>query len=108
MENGLGAHDTLVTEADGTRHVDDDYRIEYLQRHVEQLRETVADGVGVFGYLPWTAFDVVALSTGSMSKRYGFVYVDLDDEGRGTFARTPKKSYWWYQRVIASNGEELG
>ena len=107
VENGLGAHDTLVREADGTRHVDDDYRIEYLRRHIEQLRESVCDGVGVFGYLPWTAFDVVALSTGSMSKRYGFVYVDLDDEGRGTFDRTPKKSYWWYQRVIASNGGEL-
>jgi 6-phospho-beta-glucosidase len=107
VENGLGAHDTLVREADGTRYVDDDYRIEYLRRHIEQLRESVCDGVGVFGYLPWTAFDVVALSTGSMSKRYGFVYVDLDDEGRGTFDRTPKKSYWWYQRVIASNGGEL-
>ena len=103
VENGLGAHDTLVAESDGTRHVDDDYRIEYLSRHIEQLREAVADGVGVFGYLPWTAFDVIALSTGSMSKRYGFVYVDLDDEGNGTFERTPKKSFYWYRDLIAGN-----
>ena len=108
VENGLGAHDELVVEADGTRHVDDDYRIAYLSAHIEQLREAVADGVGVFGYLPWTAFDVVALSTGTMSKRYGFVYVDLDDEGRGSFERTPKKSYYWYQGVCRSNGEVLG
>ena len=108
VENGLGAHDELVVEADGTRHVDDDYRIAYLAAHIEQLREAVADGVGVFGYLPWTAFDVVALSTGTMSKRYGFVYVDLDDEGRGSFERTPKKSYYWYQGVCRSNGEVLG
>lgn len=101
VENGLGAHDTLVVEPDGSRHVDDDYRIAYLSAHIEQLREAVADGVGVFGYLPWTAFDVVALSTGSMSKRYGFVYVDLDDEGNGTFERTPKKSYWWYRDLIS-------
>lgn len=100
VENGLGAHDELVVEADGSRHVDDDYRIAYLAAHIDQLREAVADGVGVFGYLPWTAFDVVALSTGSMSKRYGFVYVDLDDEGRGSFDRTPKKSYYWYRDLI--------
>ena len=102
VENGLGAHDELVVEPDGSAHVDDDYRIAYLAAHVEQLREAVADGVGVFGYLPWTAFDVVALSTGSMSKRYGFVYVDLDDEGHGSFARTPKKSYYWYRDLIAA------
>ena len=101
VENGLGAHDKLEVEADGTRHVDDDYRIAYLQAHIEQLREAVADGVGVFGYLPWTAFDVVALSTGTMSKRYGFVYVDLDDEGNGSFDRIPKKSYYWYRDLIA-------
>lgn len=107
VENGLGARDELVVEADGSRHVDDDYRIAYLAAHIEQLREAVADGVGVFGYLPWTAFDVVALSTGSMSKRYGFVYVDLDDEGHGSFDRTPKKSYYWYRRVCKSNGAVL-
>ena len=101
VENGLGARDELVVEADGTRHVEDDYRIAYLSAHIEQLREAVADGVGVFGYLPWTAFDVVALSTGSMSKRYGFVYVDLDDEGHGSFDRIPKKSYYWYRDLIA-------
>ena len=101
VENGLGAHDELVVEPDGSRHVDDDYRICYLSAHIEQLREAVACGVGVFGYLPWTAFDVVALSTGSMSKRYGFVYVDLNDEGVGTFERTPKMSFYWYRDLVS-------
>ncbi len=102
VENGLGCHDDLVVEADGTRHVDDDYRIAYLQAHIDALREAVADGVGVFGYLPWSAFDLVALSTGTMEKRYGLVYVDLDDNGVGTLERTPKKSYYWYRDLIAS------
>lgn len=100
VENGLGAHDTLIVEQNGSRHVDDDYRIEYLRLHIEQLREAIADGVEVFGYLPWTAFDVIALSTGSMRKRYGFVYIDLDDEGKGSRERIPKKSFYWYRDLI--------
>ena len=101
VENGLGCHDDLVVDADGTRHVDDDYRIDYLRQHIDALREAVSDGVGVVGYLPWSAFDLVALSTGTMEKRYGLVYVDLDDEGNGTLERTPKKSYGWYRDLIA-------
>ncbi len=102
VENGLGCHDDLVVDADGTRHVDDDYRIDYLRQHIDALREAVSDGVGVVGYLPWSAFDLVALSTGTMEKRYGLVYVDLDDEGNGTLERTPKKSYGWYRDRIAA------
>ena len=101
VENGLGCHDDLVVDPDGTRHVDDDYRIDYLSRHIDALREAVVDGVNVVGYLPWSAFDLVALSTGSMAKRYGLVYVDLDDEGNGTLQRTPKKSYGWYRDLIS-------
>ncbi len=108
VENGLGAHDDLVVGEDGVARVDDDYRIDYLARHIDAMREAVSDGVRVFGYLPWSAFDLVALSTGSMEKRYGFVYVDLDSEGNGTRARTPKKSYYWYKRVIESGGADLG
>ena len=106
VENGLGCHDDLVVDADGTRHVDDDYRIDYLSRHIEALQEAIADGVDVVGYLPWSAFDLVALSTGSMAKRYGFVYVDLDDEGHGTLDRTSKKSYFWYRDLIAQKRAE--
>ena len=106
VENGLGCHDDLVVDADGTRHVDDDYRIDYLSRHIEALQEAIADGVDVVGYLPWSAFDLVALSTGSMAKRYGFVYVDLDDEGHGTLDRTSKKSYFWYRDLIAHKRAE--
>ena len=102
VENGLGCHDDLVVDADGTRHVDDDYRIDYLRQHIDALREAVSDGVGVVGYLPWSAFDLVALSTGTMEKRYGLVYVDLDDEGNGTLERTRKKSYGWYRDRIAA------
>lgn len=101
VENGLGCHDDLVIDADGARHVDDDYRIDYLARHIDALHEAVADGVDVVGYLPWSAFDLVALSTGTMEKRYGLVYVDLDDQGKGTLERTPKKSYWWYRDRIS-------
>jgi 6-phospho-beta-glucosidase len=101
VENGLGCHDDLVVDADGARHVDDDYRIDYLARHIDALHEAVADGVDVVGYLPWSAFDLVALSTGTMEKRYGLVYVDLDDQGKGTLERTPKKSYWWYRDRIS-------
>ena len=101
VENGLGCHDDLVVEADGMRHVDDDYRIDYLARHIDALQEAIADGADVVGYLPWSAFDLVALSTGSMAKRYGLVYVDLDDEGHGTLDRTSKKSYFWYRDLIA-------
>ena len=103
-ENGLGAVDTV--EEDGSIH--DPYRIEYLKRHIEEMAKAVDDGVDLIGYTPWGCIDLVSVSTGEMSKRYGFIYVDADDEGNGSFERTRKDSFWWYRRVIASNGEDLG
>ena len=101
-ENGLGTIDEFV---DGT--VDDGYRIDYIRRHIEEMALAVEDGVDVFGYTYWGCIDCVAASTGEMSKRYGFIYVDQDDDGNGTLERYPKRSFDWYRRVIASNGAEL-
>lgn len=103
VENGLGAKDDLVNGE-----VDDDYRIEYLKAHVEAMKQAIEeDGVDVMGYTPWGCIDLVSASTGEMSKRYGFIYVDRDDEGKGSMTRYKKKSFDWYQQVIASNGENL-
>ena len=104
VENGLGAMD--VPDENG--YVADDYRIDYLKKHIQAFKDAVEiDGVELLGYTTWGCIDLVAASTGQMSKRYGFVYVDRDDEGNGTLTRTKKKSFEWYQKVIASNGEEL-
>ena len=104
VENGLGAVDHV--EADGSIH--DQYRIEYLAKHIAELKKAVElDGVEVLGYTPWGCIDLISAGTGEMSKRYGFIYVDLDDEGHGTFDRSRKDSFYWYQKVIASNGEDL-
>ncbi|WP_270325377.1 glycoside hydrolase family 1 protein [[Eubacterium] hominis] len=102
VENGLGAKDELVNGE-----VHDDYRIAYLKEHIKALKEAICDGVDVIGYMPWSAIDLVGLSTGSIEKRYGFIYVDMDNEGNGTLKRIPKKSYDWYKHVIETNGEEL-
>lgn len=104
VENGLGAADRL--EEDG--HVHDPYRIDYLRDHIQQIREAIEDGVQVIGYTPWGCIDLVSLSTGEMKKRYGFIYVDLDDKGQGSFDRIKKDSFFWYKKVIASNGADLG
>lgn len=104
VENGMGTYDKV--SADGKIH--DSYRIAYLRAHIEQMKEAVKDGVNLMGYLTWAPIDLVSFSTSQMSKRYGFVYVDLDDEGNGTMNRTPKDSFYWYKQVIASNGEDLG
>ncbi|PTQ86188.1 6-phospho-beta-glucosidase [Trichococcus patagoniensis] len=101
VENGLGAKD--IKEADGS--VQDDYRIDYLKEHIKAMHEAVLDGVDLIGYTPWGCIDLVSASTGEMSKRYGFIYVDLDDEGNGTLERSKKKSFGWYKEVIATNGE---
>lgn len=101
-ENGLGAKDTLT--ADGKVH--DDYRIDYMKNHVEQMKEAVIDGVDLMGYTSWGCIDLVSAGTSQMSKRYGFIYVDQDDEGKGNLKRYPKDSFYWYKKVIASNGEE--
>ena len=103
VENGLGAIDTVDNEGI----INDDYRIDYLRRHIKAMNSAVEDGVELLGYTPWGCIDLVSASTGEMSKRYGFIYVDLDDEGNGTGARMKKKSFDWYKEVIASNGEKL-
>ena len=102
-ENGLGAFDT----PDEHGRVHDDYRIAYYREHVRALREAIRDGVEVIGFFPWGPIDIVSCSSSEMSKRYGFVHVDLDDHGRGTAKRTPKDSYDWYTRVVASNGADV-
>jgi 6-phospho-beta-glucosidase len=105
VENGLGAKD--VVAADGS--IDDSYRINYLREHIKAMKAAIDDdGVDLLGYTPWGCIDLVSASTGEMSKRYGFIHVDKDDEGKGTLARSRKKSFYWYQSVIESNGEKLG
>ncbi len=103
VENGLGAYDQV--ENDGA--ILDDYRIEYLKSHIVSMAEAIEDGVELMGYTPWGCIDLVSASTGEMSKRYGFIYVDLDDEGIGTMNRSRKKSFNWYKEVIATNGGSL-
>lgn len=101
-ENGLGAYDTLTE--DGKIH--DDYRIAYLKAHIEQLKLAVSDGVEMMGYCPWSAIDLVSTHEG-IRKRYGFIYVDTTDEKTGTLNRYRKDSFYWYKKVIETNGEDL-
>ncbi|MBW9386128.1 6-phospho-beta-glucosidase [Enterobacter sp. EC_62] len=103
VENGLGAKDK--PDADGT--VQDDYRISYLNDHLVQVREAIEDGVEVMGYTSWGPIDLVSASKAELSKRYGFIYVDRDDSGKGTLARSRKKSFYWYKEVIATKGASL-
>ncbi|WP_137662994.1 glycoside hydrolase family 1 protein [Enterococcus hulanensis] len=103
VENGLGAIDEV--QPDGT--IEDNYRIDYLREHIEAMKKAVDDGVDLMGYTPWGCIDLVSASTGEMSKRYGFIYVDLDDEGNGTLDRSKKASFDWYKKVIETNGEKL-
>lgn len=103
VENGLGARDEVTS--DGKIH--DGYRIDYLRRHIAEAGKAIADGVDLFGYLSWAPIDLVSASTGEMAKRYGFLYVDRDDNGGGDGKRIPKDSYDWYRRVIDSNGKDL-
>ncbi|MBQ4270362.1 MAG: 6-phospho-beta-glucosidase [Clostridiales bacterium] len=104
VENGLGAYDKL--EAD--KSCDDSYRIAYLKAHIEQMKKAVEiDGVDLMGYTPWGCIDVVSFTTGELAKRYGFIYVDLNDDGTGSGERYRKKSFDWYKKVIESNGEIL-
>ena len=104
VENGLGAFDKV--EEDGS--INDDYRIEYIREHIKAMHDAIEiDGVELLGYTTWGCIDLVSASTGEMSKRYGFIYVDRDDEGNGTLERIKKKSFDWYKKVISSNGESL-
>lgn len=104
VENGLGAAD----EPDSDGNINDDYRIDYLRDHIREMRNaSQKDGVEILGYTMWGPFDLVSLSTGEMKKRYGFIYVDMDDKGNGTLKRTKKKSWYWMKKVILSNGADL-
>ncbi|WP_413729430.1 6-phospho-beta-glucosidase [Sodalis sp. RH22] len=103
VENGLGAKDEINAQGE----IVDDYRINYLREHIKAMGEAIADGIPVIGYTSWGCIDLVSASTGEMSKRYGFVYVDRDDHGNGTLARKRKKSFYWYKKVIASKGADL-
>ncbi|VUX10706.1 Aryl-phospho-beta-D-glucosidase BglH [Streptococcus pasteurianus] len=103
VENGLGAVDVVE---DGKIH--DQYRIDYLREHIKTLKQAVEDdGVELLGYTTWGCIDLVSAGTGEMKKRYGFIYVDRDNEGHGTLIRTPKDSFYWYKKVIATNGKDL-
>jgi 6-phospho-beta-glucosidase len=107
VENGLGANDELIEE-NGEITIHDDYRIDYLRSHIKAVEQAVAiDGIPVIGYLSWGPIDIVSAGTGEMKKRYGYIYVDLDDLGQGSNKRYKKDSFDWYKKVIASNGEQL-
>ena len=103
VENGMGAKD--VVEADGSIH--DPYRVEYFRQHISEMGKAIDEGVEMWGYTTWAPIDLISASTNQMSKRYGFIYVDQDDMGNGTLARSRKDSFYWYKKVIASNGEDL-
>lgn len=107
VENGLGAVDELIEDDNGNLTVMDDYRIEYLNNHLVQVREAIEDGVNVMGYTTWGCIDLVSASTAELKKRYGFIYVDRKDDGSGTLNRYKKKSFGWYKKVIGTNGESL-
>ena len=103
VENGLGAYDKI--EENGC--IEDNYRIEYLTEHLKQVAEAIEEGVECIGYTSWGCIDIISAATSQMSKRYGFIYVDSDDLGNGTYNRKRKKSFYWYKKVIESNGENL-
>lgn len=103
VENGLGAYDKV--EIDGAIH--DDYRIDYFKQHIEQMGEAIKDGVDLIGYTSWGPIDLVSASTGEMAKRYGFIYVNKQDDGSGDLSRSRKDSFYWYKKVIESNGQKL-
>ncbi|MST88827.1 family 1 glycosylhydrolase [Sharpea azabuensis] len=103
VENGLGAYDKV--EEDGSIH--DEYRIDYYRQHIIEMNKAIEHGVDLIGYTTWGCIDLVSAGTGEMRKRYGFIYVDMDDEGKGSMARSRKDSFYWYKKVIASNGADL-
>lgn len=103
VENGLGAFDKI--ESDGS--INDDYRIEYLKEHLKQVALAIEEGVDCMGYTSWGCIDIISAATSQMSKRYGFIYVNCDDLGNGTYNIFKKKSFYWYKDVISSNGANL-
>lgn len=107
VENGLGAVDVLEQKEDGSYTVEDDYRIDYLAQHIKEMAKAVEDGVDLMGYTSWGCIDIVSASTAQLKKRYGFIYVDRNDDGSGTLKRYRKKSFYWYRDVIRTNGQCL-
>lgn len=107
VENGLGAVDELIMDENGNKTVNDDYRIKYLNDHLVQVAEAIEDGVEIMGYTSWGCIDLVSATTAELRKRYGFIYVDRNDDGSGTLERYKKKSFNWYKEVISTNGECL-
>ncbi len=104
VENGIGLHE----DTDESGVVQDDERIAYFANHIGEMKKAIdEDGVTLMGYCPWGPIDIVSAGTGEMEKRYGFIHVDKNNKGEGTLKRTPKKSFYWYQKVIASNGDDL-
>ena len=103
VENGMGAFDKV--EEDGS--INDDYRIDYFRSHFEAMARAIDDGVELMGYTSWACIDLVSAGTNQMTKRYGFIYVDCDDYGNGTYNRSKKKSFYWYKKVIETNGEDM-
>ena len=103
VENGLGAFDTV--EEDGSIH--DPFRIDYYRQHIEAMSKAIDNGVDLIAYTTWGCIDLVSAGTGEMRKRYGFIYVDKQDDGTGDYSRSRKDSFYWYKKVIASNGEDL-
>ena len=104
VENSLGAQD--VVEEDGSIH--DPYRIDYLRENIQSMKDAVLeDGIPLMGYTSWGCIDLVSASTAELKKRYGYIYVDRNDDGTGTLNRYKKKSFYWYKDVIATNGEAL-
>ena len=103
VENGMGA----IDQADENGYVEDDYRIDYYRPHIEAMSAACDNGVDLIAYTTWGCIDLVSAGTGEMRKRYGFIYVDKHDDGSGTMKRSRKDSFYWYKKVIASNGEDL-
>lgn len=103
VENGLGA----IDKVEENEAIHDEYRIDYLREHIRAMSDAIEDGVDLIAYTPWGCIDLVSASTGEMHKRYGFIYVDKHDDGSGTLKRSRKDSFYWYKKVINSNGEDL-
>lgn len=106
-ENGLGAMDKLEVNDEGMKTVNDDYRIEYHRTHIEAMKEAIEEGVEVLGYTSWGPIDCISAASAEITKRYGFVYVDLQQDGSGSLERVRKRSFHWYQKCIQSNGENI-
>lgn len=102
-ENGRGFYEEL-NEND---YIQDDYSINFFKNHITEMKEAIQDGVEVIGFYPWGPIDLVSCSSSEMSKRYGFIYVDLDDYGQGSGKRFKKASFDWYKNVVLSNGKQL-